>query len=308
MRQRRLVLPVLLLSLGAARAEAQYYELFAPKSTPYHVGDTLVFLTKLTGVEQMSPVDPAPKLAQPLPEGVLLLRADSLRRIKNGHYEGNVVFQYFRPGVQYLPQLVIRVRNLGADPGRVIAAVADPIEVVPTIPDAGEPRPEDIRPPVPVGPPAWPVVLGSLIAMLALVWLSLRWRARRARQLHARVLAPALVSPLDARRAALARLDALRTAGLARQGDVARHYGETVDVLRDFLHAMRRVPRARAATAEMLTALAEAAGIPASAAPLLVTADFVKFAAVRPDVASAERFLDAASAMVEQWEPRHAIR
>jgi hypothetical protein len=39
-----------------------------------------------------------------------------------------------------------------------------------------------------------------------------------------------------------------------------------------------------------------------------VEADFVKFAAVRPDAESAERFLGAARSVVERWEARDAVR
>lgn len=287
---------------GAGSAEAQYYELFAPKTTPYHVGDTLVFLGKLTGVEQMSPVDSAAKPAQPMPDGVRLVRVDPFRRIKNGHYEANVVFQYFRSGTHTLPPMIIRVRNLGADPGRVISAVADPIEVVASIPPAGEPRPEDIRALQPVGPPAWPIVLGLLVLGALAVWLVRRWHAAREAARAAAGSAPATLAPKDARAAALARLAALQQADYARHGDIARHYGETVDVLRDFLHAIRRSPRQRPATDELLTSLARAAGIPAESAPLLVEADFVKFARVRPDAESAGRFLGAARQVVERWE------
>lgn len=290
------------LALGAGPAQAQYYELFAPKATPYHVGDTLVFLGKLTGVEQMSPVDSAAKPAQPLPDGVRLVRVDPFRRIKNGHYEANVVFQFFRSGTHTLPPMIIRVRNLGADPGRVIPAVADPIEVVASIPPAGEPRPEDIRALQPVGPPAWPFVLALLAATGLAVLLVRRWRAARAAAQAAGAAAAPALAPKDARAAALARLAALQEADYARRGDIARHYGETVDVLRDFLHAIRRSPRARPATDELLTSLARAAGIPAESAPLLVEADFVKFAQVRPDAASAGRFLGAARQVVERWE------
>jgi len=308
MRRVRWAVAVGLLSTAPRMLAAQYLELFEPAAKPYHVGDTLVFKVKLTGVEQMSPVDPAPKLAQPLPAGVHLVRADSMRRITNGHYESQIVFQFFRAGVQNVPQLVQRVRNLGADPGRNIVANVDPIEIVATIPDAGEPRPEDIRPPVPVGPPAWPVLVGGGALMLVAAWLLRRWRRVRAHATPAPVATMPRISPLDARSAALKRFAELESAGFARQGDVARHYGETVDVLRDFLHAIRQSPRARAGTDELLLALARAAGIPAHAAPLLVEADFVKFAAVRPDADSAERFLSGARTVVERWEANDAVR
>lgn len=285
-----------------AQYEQLYFELFAPDG-PFRVGDTIAFRAKVTGPPQMSPAEPAPRLAAPLPAGVRLVRADSMVKIANGHFEGTVVFQFFATGTRQVPELIVRLRRIGADRGNPVPMHADPVEISPLLPSGGEPRLADLRPPVPMGPPVWPfgLGLGALLVVLV-VWLRRRLAAAQAERPAAIVVAP-VRAPLDARAAALARLDDLVAEGLARRGEIARHYAETTDVLRDFLHDVRTTPRARGTTDELLAELARNAGIPAPLVPLLTQADFVKFARVRPDAGAADAYLDAVREIIAGWQP-----
>lgn len=305
MRARALALSAVLLAAGTTHAHAQYeqlyFELFAPPG-PFHVGDTIAFRAKVTGPPQMSPAEPAPRLAAPLPAGVRLVRADSMVKIVNGHFEGMVVFQFFATGTQRVPELITRLRRIGADRGNPVPMHADPVEIAPLLPAGGEPRLADLKPPVPMGPPVWPFGLGLAALLVALVvWLRRRLATARRERPVPIVVAP-VRGPLDARASALARLDDLAAEGLARRGEIARHYAETTDVLRDFLHDVRAAPRARGTTDELLAELARIAGIPAPLVPLLAQADFVKFARVRPDAGAADAYLDAVREIIASWQ------
>ena len=153
-------------------------------------------------------------------------------------------------------------------------------------------------------PPVWPwVLLGLLIAVslfLALRWLRSRRRARTE---------PADTVPVDDRRPEeiayeeLARIAAL---DLPAQGEFKRHYTLVTDCVRIYIEGVYDIRAMDRTTGELIAAVPlawmsrEAAG---GLRELLVHADLVKFAKLRPSIDQARATVLQARRFVDMTKP-----
>jgi hypothetical protein len=177
------------------------------------------------------------------------------------------------------------------------------VEVVPVLTAGSSARLRDIKEPDSTRKPEPLALALGLLALALAGWLT--WRARRRGP-------AAVVPPPQAPAAALATRDpydvaADRLAAIERERwsarDVARHYAEVTDVLRDYLEA-HGVPARERTTLELRWTLAP--GLLAGRGrrrfeAVFDAADLVKFARLRPAAGEAAAFLVEARALLTQW-------
>jgi hypothetical protein len=154
----------------------------------------------------------------------------------------------------------------------------------------------------PRGTPGLTLALG-LAAVAAVGWLA--WRARRRPAVRPLVLegepVPEPTTP-DPYELALARLNEIERERWPWR-DVARHYAEITDVLRDYLEA-RAIPARERTTSELRWVLpgeALAGEREAMFEAVFDAADLVKFAHWRPPTEEANAFTTGARELLEAW-------
>jgi hypothetical protein len=115
---------------------------------------------------------------------------------------------------------------------------------------------------------------------------------------------PTPAPPEDPYAKTLARLDVIDAEGWPARGDVARHYQEVADALRDYLELTDGLPARERTTTELLWSLpprlAEA-GLRRRVQEVLGQADLVKFAGLRPHVVEAIGYSGRARDLLERW-------
>jgi hypothetical protein len=114
--------------------------------------------------------------------------------------------------------------------------------------------------------------------------------------------------PADPFVEALRRLDGVAAARWSTR-DVARHYAEITDVVRDYLEAFG-VPARERTTSELRWALPPELSRGERRddfSAVFDVADLVKFAHWRPDVAEADSFTRDARALLEAWRRSGAL-
>jgi hypothetical protein len=227
----------------------------------------------------------------------------------------------FASGGATLPALTALVRL--AD-GRVARAVSDSLrfDIDSVLPQAAADSDSvDIRPlKAPIELPgagrrrllfALGLVLAAGLLAVAILWIR-RWRRRRAGR--GAELVPDLRPP-DV--IALAELETLRAAGLARAGRLKEHYTRLTDILRPYLGRRFGFPAIDLTTSEILAAFAARQDSGAGTRPgselaaelehLLSAADLVKFARLEPPPALAEGEIDRAADFVRATAARPAL-
>ncbi len=268
------------------------------------VGDpvTLRVVVRLPAAAEI--VDATPFFRDPLPPGVRLIRADSVRAA-GGTQSATITVVLFRPGTTRLPPIAVAYRPApGAPPDTVRTASVDVIVTPLVIGGSGTLR--DIRN-IDMAPislrAAASIVMGGL-AVIVVVLLASRLEQRRyAAAAMARDLAVpgAPAGPYDT---ALARLAEIAQAWTAR-GDVEAHYAGTADVLRRYLAEAHGVPAPERTTPELLVALPDRlAGqhARAAASDVLDAADLVKFARYAPPAPAPATLLATAHSVLSDWE------
>jgi hypothetical protein len=289
---RRLLAAALLL-LAARPAAAQYISLEADRDS-VSVGDVVTLAMRVHLGPQETLADYVPALADALPEGVRLVAADTLVRDENRVLGGQVRFQFLRPGAQEVPRLQVVVRHTPTDRGTPYGSDPMTVTVVPLVP-AGNPPLKDIRDPIPAGGPD-PRLLGAAALVGVLGWLA--FRRMRARPAPDLVAPDPPAPPPDPRAEALAELARIRASEWAAR-EPATAVALAAGVLRRWIDVT--VPGAERAltTRELLAAVPEGDRLGSPMRRALQGADMVKFAAVRPDAAFAERFLDTVRETLE---------
>ena len=177
------------------------------------------------------------------------------------------------------------------------------VEVVPVLSAGSSATLRDIKEPAPAGKPEPLALALGVLALIVAGWLT--WRARRrapaavAEPLPAPAAAPATCDPYDVATDRLIAIERERWSA----SDVARHYAEVTDVLRDYLEA-HGVPARERTTSELRWTLAP--GLLAGRGrrrfeTVFDAADLVKFAHWRPGIEDAEGFLVAARELLASW-------
>jgi hypothetical protein len=303
----RAIAALLPLVLAAAPAQAQIrgqaWEVTAD-SARVTVGDTVTLRFRLRVDERDLLFDTIPIPVSSRSGVARVLSVGRLVRDPNRIFLGEAKVAFYRPGHQPAPNFSVTFMRAvkGIQHGVILSDTAW-VDIMPVLPPGDHPL-QDIRPIESLPSPRWPWLVLPAAAMLAL-WIGRR-RRHRAPVAAADPAVPAESAP-DARRTALGRLRAIEAAQWPSQGEVARHYEEVANVVRDFLAESEHIQARELTTRELFRTLARhhlADPVLERGQRLLAEADLVKFAAARPGMEAAREFLAGARAVLEQWPPR----
>jgi len=289
---------LLLVSLGLpGRAGAQSLEL-TPERARATIGDPITFDITVRLRPGMELIDVSPRTLVPPPRGIRVLSTDTLRRAGDGVYRGRAVMAFYRLGPQPVPTLTLLYRAGAGEPPDTLLHMPVSIEITPIL-EAGNPELRDIKPLQPLGGPVWAQAVG----LLAAVGIGFWWLWRRSGRVRAARAAPAnvLLGPFDA---ALARLRELETAARASGNGVVPLYAGVAAVVRDCLLRVGAIPNPGLTTAEVgerLPGWLSGPGQRDHCEAVLAEADLVKFAKVRPDLATAGEHVARTRTLLETW-------
>jgi hypothetical protein len=287
----------------AAQLHGQHWSV-TPGTERATVGDTVTLDFRVRLDERDLLFDTVPKPARTLPDWIRVFGIEKLRRQPDRIYVGKARVAFYRPGRQAVPRFELPfMRSVKGLSRGTLTSDSATVEVVPVLSAGSSATLRDIKEPAPApGPNPLELVLG-LMALAVAGWLT--WRARRRTQAAMPELLPAapessvLRDPYDIAADRLATIERERWS--AR--DVARHYAEVTDVLRDYLEA-HGVPARERTTSELRWALPPHLLDSESRrrfASLFDEADLVKFARRRPDAAAAAVFLAHARVLLGEW-------
>ena len=285
-----------------AQLHGQHWEV-TPETARPTVGDTVTLAFRVRLDERDLLFDTVPKPLLTPPDWIRIFSIDKLQRLPDRIYVGRARIAFYRPGRQAVPvfQLPFMRSVKGLSRG-TLASDSASVEVVPVLTAGSSATLRDIKEPRPLGRGAPLELLLGLAAVAAAGWLA--WRARRQASPGASPVELAATPPPapDPYHRALARLDAIDAERWAVR-DVARHYAEVTDALRDYLEAYS-IPARERTTSELRWVLPPRllAGEGARQfESVFARADLVKFARSRPDADAAMDFLDDARALLAEW-------
>jgi hypothetical protein len=294
----------LLAAPAAAQLHGQHWEV-TPETARPTVGDTvtLAFRVRLDERDLLFDTVPAPALTPP--DWIRIFSIEKLTRQPDRIFVGRAKIAFYRPGRQAVPIFTLPfMRSVKGLSRGTLSSDSASVEVVPVLTAGSSARLRDIKEPEPGGGGVPVRLLLGLAALLAAGWLA--WRVRR----RARTGPPeveALIAgeppPPDPYQQTLDRLAAIEAERWLDR-DVARHYVEVTDALRDYLAITEGIPARERTSSELLGALPEHLGtreLRDDWADVLGAADLVKFARRRPDPGAAADFLGEARALLAGW-------
>lgn len=275
-------------------------------SGPVTVGDhvTLHLRTQLPAGARLA--DAVPVDREPLPDGIRLLHADSLRPDRGGAVTGVVTLVFFRPGPARVPPMSVTYRAMPDAPIDTVVSEALAMVVTPLVP-VGSGTLRDIKDidtaPISLGTAATTTAIA--IAVLVIVVVASRVKHhRRAARLAAAHREAAVGAPVGPYGVALARLAAIAE-DWAGRGDLDSHYVLTADVLRRYLNDAHGIPALERTTSELLVALPAPLSTPrtyTTARELFNAADLVKFARYSPRPSGPTVLLTTARSLLADWD------
>ncbi len=286
----------------AAQLHGQHWTV-TPETDRATVGDTITLAFRVRLDERDLLFDTIPKPARTLPDWIRVFGVEKLQRQPDRIFLGKARVAFYRPGRQAVPIFELPfMRSVKGLSRGTLASDSATVEIVPVLGAGSSATLRDIKEPAPApGPDPLELALG-LLALVVAGWLT--WRARRRGSAAVpeplpEAAAPAPRDPYDVAADRLAAIERERWG--AR--DVARHYAEVTDVLRDYLEA-QGVPARERTTSELRWALAP--GLLAGRGrrrfeTVFDAADLVKFARWRPGADDAEGFLVAARELLASW-------
>ena len=287
----------------AAQLHGQQWEV-TPETARPTVGDTvmLAFRVRLDERDLLYDTVPAPALTPP--DWIHIFSIEKLSRQPDRIFVGRAKIAFYRPGRQAVPIFTLPfMRSVKGLTRGTLSSDSASVEVVPVLAAGSSATLKDIKEPKPAGGGAPPELLLGVAALL--VAGGLAWRARRrapAEPVAVEAITAAPARP-DPYRQTLDRLAAIEAARWPDR-DVARHYAEITDALRDYLAIAEGIPARERTSTELLVALPlhlSAGALRHDWAGVLGTADLVKFARSRPDPDAAADFLDEARALLAGW-------
>jgi hypothetical protein len=308
---------ILLLSLGAGFSAGpitaqvvsnQSFEVI-PETPRATVGDTVTLRFRVRLDERDLLFDTIPRAIGALPPGVRVLSVEKLSRTPDRLFHGHARLAFFRTGRQPVPLFGLPfMRAVKGVERATLSSDSAFVEIVPILP-AGNPDLKDIRDLERARPSPWPVIIGSAVALLALLGALYSRRRRRAPGLAPLRTESVIALPPTAYKLAVAAFEKIERQGWPEHGHVARHYQATMNVLRDYLESAEEVPARERTTAEVLWALPPhlvGGGLRDRFQELLDEADLVKFARWRPDRTAAGEYLRRCRDLLEDWHQAQA--
>jgi hypothetical protein len=247
--------------------------------------------------------DTVPRPVSDLPSGVRVLAVEKLRRGVDRAFTGTAVVAFYRTGKRALPPFGVPWVQIVSGRRGIVSHDPVELEVTSALP-AGNPALRDIREP---DRPRSLWFLSALLGVAAatvIAWLAARRRPKRPVPEPEAILAPTPPPPPDPYAAALARLDAIEAEHWTTRGDVARHYQEMADTLRDYLEAAEGVPARERTSNELVWSLPPRlteSGLRRRVQEILGEADLVKFAKLRPRPDQAARYSAQARDLLDRW-------
>jgi hypothetical protein len=300
----------------AAQLHGQHWEVTPETSRPT-VGDTVVIAFRVRLDERDLLFDTVPKPAVTPPDWVRVLSVDKLERHPDRIFTGRARLAFYRPGRQAVPVFELPfMRSVKGLTRGTMSSDSASVEVVPVLTAGSSATLRDIKEPASSRGGGLLELLLGLAAAGAAGWLAWRTRRSPSEPPAAAVEAESAPPPAEPYTIALAQLDRIEEQAWGAS-DVARHYAEIADTLRDYLEAYG-IPARERTTSELRWAL------PASLlagdglrryAAVFEAADLVKFAHERPGAAQAKAFTQAARGLLAAWrdaaptgEAVHAVR
>ncbi|HEX2250898.1 MAG TPA: hypothetical protein VHH32_11165 [Gemmatimonadales bacterium] len=307
-----------LLPHATAAQDSQEFRI-TPVNARITVGDSVTLRFRVRLDERDLLIDTVPRPLGPLPSGVRLLSVEKMHRTPDRIFHGQARIVFYRPGRQPVPVFGLPFMRIVEGVERAtLSSDSAYVSVSPLLPP-GNPALKDIREFEPTRNSPWSFVAGGTLLAVALLFA--RRRLRRAaptpvaRDLAQQDPSQSAVDPLGI---ALESLLKIEREQWPERGEVPRHYEAVVNVLRDYLNLAESIPAREQTTAEVLWALPphlSESGLRDQLRELLVEADLVKFAGVRPDSADAHQFLADSRSLLETWhrtgvleEPADALR
>jgi hypothetical protein len=296
-----------LLLLAPASLEAQLHGQHwdvTPETARPTVGDTITLAFRVRLDERDLLYDTVPEPVLTPPDWVRILSIEKLQRQPDRLFTGHARIVFYRPGRQAVPLFELPfMRSVKGLTRGTLMSDSTSVEVVPVLTAGASATLRDIKEPVrPAGRLTLALVIG-VAAVAAAGWLA--WRARRRAAVQPTVVEAGPVPeppPPDPYELAMARLSDIERKRWPDR-DVARHYAEITDALRDYLEAYA-VPARERTTSELRWVLPDDAlsreresGFEA----VFETADLVKFARSRPSTEEANAFTAAARDLLETW-------
>jgi len=200
-----------------------------------------------------------------------------------------IMITKWTPGEYATPELPIKVSNTA---GEIYEVSAMPLSLqVNSVLIDGDSALRDIKPQaeLPI-PPAWPWVVGGLLAavfvLAAWIWFLRRRSAKRAAAASHETRLPHEV--------ALDELNRIEDLNLPEQGHYKEYYTLTSDVLRQYLEESFHIPTLDRTTREISRSLKFAPFTrvdKTNLINLLRDADLVKFAKIRPEITQARTYI-----------------
>lgn len=239
-----------------------------------------------------------------LPDGVSVVSVDSLSRLSEGVFAGQMRFVFFRPGSTSVPSLALAYVPAAGAPADTLRSLTVAIDIVGSLPPGNQPL-RDVKGLAPLENRRFtPGVRAITLLAVALFILYMGFRRARRRRWHA---APITRSPDHARNPyeiACTRLAEVDAEHWPARGAVVQHYEQVAGVLRLYLEDAFAVGATELTTSELADALPpelRADGQETECRTLLNEADLVKFARLRPDESAARIFLAAAVRLLDRW-------
>ena len=287
----------------AAQLHGQHWTV-TPETERATVGDTVTLAFRVRLDERDLLFDTIPKPARTPPDWIRVFGVEKLQRQPDRIYVGKARVAFYRPGRQAVPLFELPfMRSVKGLSRGTLTSDSATVEVVSVLSAGSSATLRDIKEPATAGGPEPLARALGLLALAVAGWLT--WRARRRglaavpEPVPAAAASPATRDPYDIAADRLAAIERERWSAL----DVARHYAEVTDVLRDYLEA-HGVPARERTTSELRWALAP--GLLAGRGrrrfeTVFDEADLVKFARRRPGMDDAEGFLVAARELLSSW-------
>jgi hypothetical protein len=288
---------------AAAQLHGQHWDV-TPETARPTVGDTvtLAFRVRLDERDLLYDTVPAPAVTPP--DWIRIISIDKLTRQPDRIFIGRARMAFYRPGRQAVPIFTLPfMRSVKGLTRGTLSSDSASVEVVPVLTAGSSARLRDIREPTPsAGLRPIELLLGAA-ALLGAGWLAWRSRRRVPAPLEVAPPAAALAPEPDPYQRTIDRLAAIEAEGWPDR-DVARHYAEITDALRDYLAIAEGIPARERTSSELLGALPghlRTGALRDDWAGVLDAADLVKFARRRPDPDTAAGFLGEARALLTGW-------